>query len=44
MAALDADDEEEGKDACSYYEVIERFKGYTFCRIFPRTRCECSPG
>jgi 23S rRNA pseudouridine1911/1915/1917 synthase len=37
MTALDADDEEEGKDACSYYEVIERFKGYTFCRIFPRT-------
>jgi 23S rRNA pseudouridine1911/1915/1917 synthase len=36
MAVLDAD-EEEGKDACSYYEVIERFKGYTFCRIFPRT-------
>jgi 23S rRNA pseudouridine1911/1915/1917 synthase len=36
MAVLD-DDEEEGKDACSYYEVIERFKGYTFCRIFPRT-------
>lgn len=37
MAALDADEEEEGKDACSYYEVIERFRGYTFCRIFPRT-------
>jgi 23S rRNA pseudouridine1911/1915/1917 synthase len=37
MAALDADEEDEGKDACSYYEVIERFKGYTFCRIFPRT-------
>ncbi len=36
MTALDAD-EEEGKEACSYYEVIERFKGYTFCRIFPRT-------
>jgi 23S rRNA pseudouridine1911/1915/1917 synthase len=37
MAALDANDEEEGKEACSYYEVIERFRGYTFCRIFPRT-------
>jgi len=37
MAALDPDEEDEGKDACSYYEVIERFKGYTFCRIFPRT-------
>jgi 23S rRNA pseudouridine1911/1915/1917 synthase len=31
------DCEEEGKDACSFYEVIERFKGYTFCRIQPRT-------
>jgi 23S rRNA pseudouridine1911/1915/1917 synthase len=31
------DEEEEGKDACSYYEVIERFKGFTLCRIQPRT-------
>jgi 23S rRNA pseudouridine1911/1915/1917 synthase len=30
-------DEEEGKEACSFYEVIERFRGYTFCRISPRT-------
>jgi 23S rRNA pseudouridine1911/1915/1917 synthase len=30
-------DEEEGKEACSYYEVIERFQGYSFCRIHPRT-------
>jgi 23S rRNA pseudouridine1911/1915/1917 synthase len=37
MAVFGADDEDEGKEACSYYEVIERFKGYTFCRIFPRT-------
>jgi 23S rRNA pseudouridine1911/1915/1917 synthase len=37
MAALDPDDEEQGKEACSYYEVIERFRGYTYCRIFPRT-------
>ncbi len=37
MTALDRDEEDEGKDACSYYEVIERFRGYTFCRIFPRT-------
>ena len=36
MTALDAD-EEEGKEACSYYEVIERFRGFTLCRIFPRT-------
>lgn len=31
------DDEELGKDACSYYEVIERFKGFTYCRVSPRT-------
>ena len=31
------DDEEEGKDACSFYEVLERFRGYTFCKISPRT-------
>jgi 23S rRNA pseudouridine1911/1915/1917 synthase len=38
MAVYD-DEEEEGdaKDACSYYEVIERFQGYTFCRVQPRT-------
>ena len=33
-----ATDEEEGaKDACSYYEVMERFGGYTLCGIQPRT-------
>ncbi len=37
MAVFDDDDEEIGKDACSYYEVIERFAGYTLCRINPRT-------
>src|SRR5438874_6726439 len=26
-----------GKEACSFYEVIERFRGFTFCRIQPRT-------
>jgi 23S rRNA pseudouridine1911/1915/1917 synthase len=31
------DEEEESKEACSFYEVIERFRGYTFCRISPRT-------
>ena len=31
------EEEEESKEACSYYEVIERFRGYTFCRISPRT-------
>jgi 23S rRNA pseudouridine1911/1915/1917 synthase len=36
MAVTDAEDED-GKDACSYYEVIERFRGFTFCKISPRT-------
>jgi 23S rRNA pseudouridine1911/1915/1917 synthase len=31
------EDEDEGKEACSFYEVIERFRGYTLCRIQPRT-------
>jgi 23S rRNA pseudouridine1911/1915/1917 synthase len=30
-------DPEVGKDACSFYEVIERFRGFTFCRVHPRT-------
>jgi 23S rRNA pseudouridine1911/1915/1917 synthase len=37
MAVYDDDDEEIGKEACSYYEVAERFAGYTLCRINPRT-------
>jgi 23S rRNA pseudouridine1911/1915/1917 synthase len=37
MAVFDDDDEEIGKEACSYYEVDERFAGYTLCRINPRT-------
>jgi 23S rRNA pseudouridine1911/1915/1917 synthase len=37
MAVYDEDDEEIGKEACSYYEVVERFRGYTFCRVQPRT-------
>ncbi len=32
-----SDEEEVGKEACSYYEVIERFRGFSFCRIHPRT-------
>jgi 23S rRNA pseudouridine1911/1915/1917 synthase len=36
MAVAD-DEDDDAKDACSYYEVIERFRGYTFCRIQPRT-------
>jgi 23S rRNA pseudouridine1911/1915/1917 synthase len=31
------DDEDAGKEASSFYEVIERFRGYTFCRIQPKT-------
>jgi 23S rRNA pseudouridine1911/1915/1917 synthase len=31
------DDEDEGKEACSFYEVVERFRGYTWVRISPRT-------
>jgi 23S rRNA pseudouridine1911/1915/1917 synthase len=31
------DDDNDARDACSYYEVIERFRGYTFCRVQPRT-------
>jgi 23S rRNA pseudouridine1911/1915/1917 synthase len=31
------DEDDDGKDAVSYYEVIERFRGFSFCRIQPRT-------
>jgi 23S rRNA pseudouridine1911/1915/1917 synthase len=31
------DDEDEGKDACTFYEVEERFRGFTFVRCQPRT-------
>jgi 23S rRNA pseudouridine1911/1915/1917 synthase len=31
------DDEDDGKEACSYYEVAERFRGYTLVRVNPRT-------
>ncbi len=38
MAAYTEPDEEEAiKDACTFYEVIERFAGYTLCRALPRT-------
>src|SRR5262249_38975230 len=37
MAVFDDDEEEVGKEACSYYEVAERFVGYTLVRINPRT-------
>ena len=31
------EDQEKGKEACTYYEVQERFRGYTFVRMQPRT-------
>jgi 23S rRNA pseudouridine1911/1915/1917 synthase len=31
------DEEEDSKEACSYYEVVERFRGFTLVRISPRT-------
>jgi 23S rRNA pseudouridine1911/1915/1917 synthase len=37
MAVTDDDEDEDAKDAVSFYEVIERFHGYTFVRVQPRT-------
>jgi len=37
MFVTDDENDEDAKDACSYYEVIERFRGFTFCRVQPRT-------
>jgi 23S rRNA pseudouridine1911/1915/1917 synthase len=37
MAIADDEDDEDAKDACSFYEVIERFRGHTYCRIHPKT-------
>jgi len=31
------DDEDEGKDAVTFYEVMERFRGYTLVRLQPKT-------
>ncbi len=36
MAAYDSGDDE-GREACSFYEVQERFRGYSLVRIQPRT-------
>src|SRR5262245_6638993 len=35
--AVTEEESEDSKEACTYYEVIERFRGYSFCRIQPRT-------
>ncbi len=37
MTVTDDEEDEDAKDACSYYEVIERFRGFSFCRVQPRT-------
>jgi 23S rRNA pseudouridine1911/1915/1917 synthase len=37
MWVTDDETDEEAKDATSYYEVAERFRGYTFVRVQPRT-------
>lgn len=36
MAVADNEDED-GKDAVTFYEVIERFRGFTFVRLQPKT-------
>jgi 23S rRNA pseudouridine1911/1915/1917 synthase len=30
-------EDDDVKEACTYYEVVERFRGYTYCRAQPRT-------
>ncbi len=35
--AVSHDDDEDAKDAVTFYEVIERFRGYTFVRLQPKT-------
>lgn len=37
MIVTNDEGNEDAKEACSYYEVIERFKGYTYVRVQPRT-------
>jgi 23S rRNA pseudouridine1911/1915/1917 synthase len=37
MAVTHDANDAEAKDACTYYEVVERFRGYTFVRCQPRT-------
>ena len=37
MAVTDDPTDPDAKEACSYYEVIERFDGYSYCRVQPRT-------
>ena len=37
MMVTDDEDDEDAKDACTYYEVDERFAGFTLVRCQPRT-------
>jgi 23S rRNA pseudouridine1911/1915/1917 synthase len=37
MAISDDEDDADAKDACSFYEVIERFRGFSYCRVQPKT-------
>jgi 23S rRNA pseudouridine1911/1915/1917 synthase len=37
MAVTEDDEDDDAKDACSYYEVAERFAGYTFVKVQPKT-------
>ena len=37
MVATTDPDDPGAKDACSYYEVLERFRGYTLVKVQPRT-------
>jgi 23S rRNA pseudouridine1911/1915/1917 synthase len=36
MAVTD-DEDDDGKDAVTFYEVMERFRGFTFVRLHPKT-------
>jgi 23S rRNA pseudouridine1911/1915/1917 synthase len=37
MAVVTDEDDEEARDACTFYEVAERFRGYALVRAQPRT-------
>jgi 23S rRNA pseudouridine1911/1915/1917 synthase len=37
MAVTDDEEDEDAKDAVTFYEVVERFLGYTFVRLQPKT-------
>jgi 23S rRNA pseudouridine1911/1915/1917 synthase len=37
MTVTQDQDDPRAKDACTYYEVVERFRGFSFVRVQPRT-------